>query len=370
MSYMDMEEKLEGEYRRVFDEVEAYAIIKNYAGEGKEELMMNLLDMLLTAQTEGKEAEKIVGNDVRKFCEDYFTAYDKKKGRLEQISYMLSMYAWLGLYNCCLDFFDDNMKFVGLVAGAKTNWTVMICCLGVAIVVSEVLDIVLNIVYRNKPAKSDKLVRIILLVAVVSGIIGLVVAHTCNLELLLPLVPTMISCITVIAVGFIYKRIKNYKQYGSIWAPKEEKIKNVISVSDDDGTFSEYEQLIIGHFSELYDKKNAKRIKKNKPAMTKEEFMDFLEKENGKLKRDSKRMPILWGILCIITTVTVGVAGGFKNFADGAGFFGILAGSMFVVYYFIFAKFFYGKILRDRMRLFEKCRRDGKTVLDYVKEKE
>ncbi|MCM1399968.1 MAG: DUF1048 domain-containing protein [Clostridium sp.] len=370
MDYTELSQKLEGEYRRVFDEVEAYAIIKNYAGEGKEELMMNLLDMLLTAQEEGKEAEKIVGNDVRKFCKDYFTAYDKKQGRLEQICYMLSMYAWLGVFNCCLDLFDDDMKFVGLTAGAKTDWTVLICCLGVAIVVSEVLDIVLNVVYRNKPAESDKLVRIILLVAVVSGIIGLVVAHTCNLELLLPLVPTMIICITVIAIGFICKRIKNYKQYGSVWAPKEEKIKNVISVSDDDGTFSEYEQLIIGHFSELYDKKNAKRRKKKEPAMTKEEFMDFLEKENGKLKRDSKRMPILWGILCIITTVTVGVAGGFKNFADGAGFFGILAGSMFVVYYFIFAKFFYGKILRDRMRLFEKCRRDGKTVLDYVKEKE
>ncbi len=370
MSYMDMKEKLEGEYQRIFDEVEAYAIINNYAGEGKEELMMNLLDMLLTAQTEGKGAERIVGNDVRKFCEDYFTAYDKQKGKLEQIFFMITMYAWLGLANCILDMFDEDMKFVGLAARGKTDWTVMICCIGVAVLVSIILDIVFSVAYRNKLAKSDKLVSIIFATGIGSAAIGLIIGNTMNIELLLPLVPTFAVCITVIVVCFIIKRIKNYKQYGSIWVPKEETIKKAFYVLDDGEAISEYGQLMIQHFSEFYDKKNAKRLKKNEPALTPEEFMDFLERENVKLKKDSKRMPILWGMLCILATVTIGVAEGFESFADGVAFFGMLAGCMFVVYYFIFAKFIYGKLLRDRIKLFEKCRKDGKTLLDYAKEKE
>ncbi|MDE6024145.1 MAG: DUF1048 domain-containing protein [Lachnospiraceae bacterium] len=102
MNYEEISGKLEGEYHKAFDEVEAYAILKNYVGEEKEEMMMNLLDMLLTAQTEGKDAEKIVGTDIIKFCENYFSVYDKRKGKLEQIFFMLSMYSWLGFTQALL----------------------------------------------------------------------------------------------------------------------------------------------------------------------------------------------------------------------------------------------------------------------------
>ena len=74
MDYRVISVKLEGEYRKVFEEVEAYTMVKRYEGEGNDELMMNLLDMLLTAQEEGKEPEKIIGSDVKKFCEEYFRA--------------------------------------------------------------------------------------------------------------------------------------------------------------------------------------------------------------------------------------------------------------------------------------------------------
>lgn len=368
MDYEAISGKLEGEYRMVFEEVEAYATLKNYVGEGKEELMMNLLDMLLTAQTEGKVPARIVGSDVKRFCDDYFSAYDKKAGRIERLVSGLTLYAWLGLFNCILDLFDDDMHFVHLTAGSKTDWTGMLCGIGVALLTITVLDGVLGIIYRKRLPQFGKLVNIILIVAVISAGLGSVIAGICDVVVLLPLIPTLIICILVIIICFTYKRVKNYQRYGSVWKPKEERetSKPMYFNSDVDEVSSEYERQMIENFAQVYRKKNEKQMKKNKPALTPEEFMEFLEKENEKLKKDSRRMPLLWVCICVFTTVVMAMTGGFAGFVDGCIFFAILAGIMFVIYYFIFGRFFYGKILSDRVRLFEKCRRNNKTILDYA----
>ncbi|MCM1159542.1 MAG: DUF1048 domain-containing protein [Bacteroidales bacterium] len=368
MDYRTISMKLKGEYLKVFEEVEAYTMIKNYAGEGNDDLMMNLLDMLLTAQEDGKEPEKIIGSDVKKFCEEYFSAYDKRADRLERLIIELMCYAWLGVFNCVIDLFDDNMHFVGFIPGMKTDWTIMLCCIGVAFLVSAVMDGMFRIMYHSKPLQSSKLSNIILIMSVISAVLGLVTANLCGVVLLLPFVPTLTICIVVIIFCFTYTRVRNYLKYGSVWKPKEKAEKRKPLSFDDtaDEISSPYEKELFKNFSELYDKKNAKRKKKNQPALTPEEFMDFLEKENEKLKRDSRRMPAIWGIIAIITTVAMAVTGSFTGILDGFIFFAILAAAMSAIYYFIFGRFFYGKILSDRIRLLAKCRRNNKTVLDYT----
>lgn len=370
MDYRIISMKLEGEYRKVFEEVEAYTMVKRYEGEGNNELMMDLLDMLLTAQEEGKEPEKIIGPNVKKFCEEYFSVYDKRADRIEQMVKSLKWYAWLGVFNCVIDLFDDHMKFVGLIPGLKTDWTVMLCCIGVAFLVSTVLEGVFLVMYRSKPLRSGKLSNIILIVAVISAILGIVTANKCNVQLLLPFVPTLTACIVVIVLCSVYTRVKNYQKYGSFRKPKEKDEKVKILYVDDtfDKLSTPYERELIRNFTELYHKKNKKRQKKNMPALTPEEFMEFLEKENEKLKRDSRRIPVIWGIICVVTTVVMGIIGGFTDILDGFLFFALLAGIMFVIYYFIFAKFLYGKIMSDRIRMCEKCRKNNKTILDYAEQ--
>lgn len=368
MDYEEISGKLEGEYRKIFEEVEAYAMLKNYVGEGKEELMMNLLDLLLTAQTEGKEPVRIVGSDIKRFCKDYFSAYDKKAGRIEWLISGLSLYAWLGVFNCILDLFDDDMHFVNLAEGPKTEWTSILCGLGAALLTVIVLDGVLGIIYRNKLPQSGKLVNIILIAAVFSAVLDSVIVSINNVVVLLPLIPTLISCIMVIVICFIYKRMKNYQRYGSVWKPKEESetFKPMYFDVDADEVSSEYERQMIESFAQVYHRKNAKQLKKNKTLLTPEEFMDLLEEENVELKKESRRMPLFWGGICVLTTVFTGIYGGFEGFLDGCLFFVVLAGIMAVIYYFIFGRFIYGKILSDRVRLFEKCRRNNKTILDYA----
>ena len=79
MDYSYMTEQLRDEYQEVFEKTELYGVISEVNTEVQDELMINLFDLLLTAQTEGKPVEKIVGSDMERFCKEYFQNYNWKK---------------------------------------------------------------------------------------------------------------------------------------------------------------------------------------------------------------------------------------------------------------------------------------------------
>ena len=75
MNYEAMRSKLRGEYSDVLERAEIYGIAKNINSEVQDEMMMNLFDILLSSQEDNKPVEKIVGNDMEKFLEDYYEGY-------------------------------------------------------------------------------------------------------------------------------------------------------------------------------------------------------------------------------------------------------------------------------------------------------
>ena len=60
-TYIEEKRKLKNEYREIFEKVETYAAVRCVEGETREEMLMNLVDMLCMAQEEGKPAEKNCG---------------------------------------------------------------------------------------------------------------------------------------------------------------------------------------------------------------------------------------------------------------------------------------------------------------------
>lgn len=70
-SYMLYTDKLEGEYKDVFQQVEAYVTAERIDEDTQEEYMGQLLDAFLAAQQEGKPVEKLVGKDVERFCKSF-----------------------------------------------------------------------------------------------------------------------------------------------------------------------------------------------------------------------------------------------------------------------------------------------------------
>lgn len=68
MDYTAMAEQLTGEYRTVFEKVELYSDMNGVPEEIKADRLMNLLDLLTTAEAEQKPAAEIIGTNIRIFC--------------------------------------------------------------------------------------------------------------------------------------------------------------------------------------------------------------------------------------------------------------------------------------------------------------
>lgn len=98
-SYLVEKEKLKKEYRECFERVEAYAFLKNIDEKTQEEMMMNLVDVLYTAQRKGKPLEKIVGKDIEAFCKNYFSEYHSV------IQWIKGFPKWIYRSSCLLLFF-------------------------------------------------------------------------------------------------------------------------------------------------------------------------------------------------------------------------------------------------------------------------
>lgn len=95
MSYVTLQGKLQGEYKDTFERIEMYSIMERIDETHREDLMMNLLDLLLLAQSEEKPIEKVIGTDVKQFCESYFGDY-LVKGKFFNILDAIYRLAWIG----------------------------------------------------------------------------------------------------------------------------------------------------------------------------------------------------------------------------------------------------------------------------------
>ena len=59
---------LNGEYKEAFTKIDMYGSMGNVDMDIYEDRIMNLYDMFVEAQEEGKPVEKIIGKDIEGFC--------------------------------------------------------------------------------------------------------------------------------------------------------------------------------------------------------------------------------------------------------------------------------------------------------------
>ena len=75
MEFELMKEQLNGEYRKVFEAAWIYGIMKNVSNEMLIDRLTELYDILLTAQTEGRDVRRIAGSSTERFCKDLYGDY-------------------------------------------------------------------------------------------------------------------------------------------------------------------------------------------------------------------------------------------------------------------------------------------------------
>ena len=75
LGYISYIDKLNDEYRKAFDYIEAFGMADNIDNDTSNEWLMELMDSMLEAQKADEPVEKIVGKDIDRFCEDFYNRY-------------------------------------------------------------------------------------------------------------------------------------------------------------------------------------------------------------------------------------------------------------------------------------------------------
>ena len=105
-------DKLNGEYKNKFEQVDAYCniLLEDIDSNTSDEVMSNILDTFISAQNDNMPIERIIGNDITKFCEEACKLPTKYK--FKHMFEMFKNWSWIllvfGILECILEIRDKN----------------------------------------------------------------------------------------------------------------------------------------------------------------------------------------------------------------------------------------------------------------------
>lgn len=289
-SYVLHINKLEGEYKNKFEQVDEYCalLLGDIDSNTKEEIMSGILDTFISAQNDGIEIEKITGTDISKFCEEACSELPIKY-KIKHIFEVMKWWSWILLIESIIQIFlnikDTNFFNIKTQIGSFIT-SIIICIAMVQIFLSFKKIKIKKDIKNNKISKLTKLASYIAfaICTIIPAVIGNLVQF---------LIPNWIVLFISLAIIISYK----------ICFRKEIKAKK------EQATNTEFTDLItqeaISQAKGKFHKINKRNIKKNKPEITEK---DFLTKERGRAKKAIKisKIYLFFPITsAIVTTIPV-----------------------------------------------------------------
>lgn len=308
-SYVFYTDKLRGEYKDVFEHVEAYVNSLAVNQDAREERLGDFLDLLLSAQEAGRSAESVTGGDLRRFCESFCGDFGPKNAFLQVLDLLKSL-AWPLAAISLVGLLFPEDPGVGFFA-RKPAFNLTGFLLGWAAGMA-VIDLI-NAVTRRRVLKNGEWPRLwrkpnlagVLLAAGVLLTLALVILA----EEFLPDLPQppLWVCLTVSVLFLALCRVF-YKR------PRRGKVR-LTEIS--------MENTIDETMTKKYAKLNKKLRKKGKAPLTLEEFLDREEADCKKTEK-TKLLYILLPILFTGgMTADLALTGGFETPLDGV-FYAVL----------------------------------------------
>lgn len=302
--YIMLEDKLQGEYKEAFQQVELYSNTHLIGVDADSELMMELLDNMLMAQEEERPVTDIVGEDIEQFCKNFFSEY-KMGDRF--VDFLKGVYniAWILFVFSLFDliFPADEGGMFG---------TSDIACVLIGAACGMSLNIIVYVLFRPIITKSKKIkpgafniLYVVLLIG--SMVLAGVLTNRYSFQ-----VPRWVALAVpaVYIVIFIIVRVRvNYKKHGSVRAPKQDTVSFWKSV------YSSVEKELPGDWLKQFEKKNAKLKKKGKSPLTEAEFLQKLDKQYNYRKNSLINYCIFGGCVVVVLGSMV-IGGSFETFTD------------------------------------------------------
>lgn len=348
-----LETQLHGEYREVFESAHVYATLKNIENAFSHDKMLELYDLLLTAQNDKKPVSKLIGSDVNRFCKDYFSDYTLAE-RLRFMPVSLYRVSWFVLVLELIelfaaevpmrDFFSFKADMSGYGAGAL-----------VAALAYLITDAVLIPVYnRNRKVKPGVWYGIVL--AVMIALIAASVALSGKLTLMLPVWPFLLGSGLYLIVYIIVRAIWRYKNYGTVINTRKQLEKDSYYRNLED---RDLEKILL----QTWQKQFLRRQKKGKS--TEEGYLSELKKNEAVEEKLLRYVgPLIYVALCVCAVVQVASEG--SGFWDTLAFAALISAVAFFIYRWLYK--IEAKNAALRKKHIARCEQQGKTMPEYIEE--
>lgn len=317
-SYNNYTNKLTGEYKSVFSDIETFGWTVDIDNILFEEKMSELLDVFISAQEENKGVDSIIGEDVNTFCNNFFDEIPKISMVREFFDSIKRLAWWI----LVIDVIDILMCIESEEKSVSDISSLLFLFFG-SYVLSRLLAMgVRKLLYRKGKMNYRKRRAIVIVTEMVLIVLLMIIALKYIDDLLI--IPSTVE-VPVLTVYLIIYYLVNHKR---LKADKEERKKI--------GFF----EIVADDFSlgmqKKFEKKNAKLIKKGKIPYT---WQEFVEKES----KDTENIPKIarFYLVCpiIITVAMLGImipTNGFESATDIFSFVEI----MLIVEYAIMILFY------------------------------
>ena len=210
MNLETMKSQFSGDYRTAFDGAYKYGLTQSFP-------VAELYDLLLTAQTNGKPAEKIVGTDIEAFCKDYFSDFEPENrlvGSLKSLFGVAVVFVLFGLVEWLCA--EETLPF----GEFRLNGSPILCGLGSGAVLAVLFRLVQPLVMKTKKISAGAwaVIYCSMLVAAVTAATILMQGKSISL----PGAPFLIGSTVYAVLYLLVSAVIRYRKTGSFLVKKQE----------------------------------------------------------------------------------------------------------------------------------------------------
>ncbi len=310
-SYIFYKEKLTGEYLRAFDRAEIYAMGIDMADMEGNDMLMELIDTLYTAQQEGKPVEKVLGPDIEKFCREFFEGYNTWNNFLHNLPRWMYRMAWFVFFVTLLDLLAAEHPLKNFFV-VETD----ISYVGAGVIVGILTVAFASLLGSFLPLRWKRMNSTIFSVAIfaISMVLVLVTIFLMgDREVSVPLYMALFPTLVYILMYKFRQFFVRYKKYGSIRRPREEKEIGAWHIFRQ-SMRNEMERNplsldLLSQYEKKFARKNKRRMRRNKSLITEEEFTETVRQENEKYYHHKLFYPLLFGGVCLVPLIVELIGG-------------------------------------------------------------
>lgn len=356
-----MAELLRGEYRETFEQIALYGDMSELNEQFVEDRVLNIYDLLMEAQKDERPVEKIVGTDLKQFCEEYFSPDEKGFWTKEVFKriFRVSVIMLVLVFIDCIIYYTKEGAF-SLQRVSMTAKPFVVGTIVAAVLMFFGKFVREKLMFGNSKVKPILYYIIAFLIFALGIGFGTVALDRLDLEI--SVLPVMGICGGYCLIYLIAVCSGRYRKHGSLKDPdkpsREEKAEKK-AIQKEISMRSE----MISNAREMekrYRKLRAKNEKKGKPEYTMVDFAKLIKKEtNLKLYK-----PVFVAVPSIATVRLFVSVGSSENMKLAV----LVAGVFAVVMYFMW-RFIWNvctEVFVAQRTVIEECENRGIDIVEYV----